>query len=374
MFLILLFQLFLYVPFILGFPASHTTKSVKEAIAEHTSIHSSSHSERASKISDAKYGHTSSASSTLSPSILASNFPIASEYSDGEIIDISKIAPQLIKDMGKDVDDGGKDQSQKTTDMNTNGGNLLESVSGGLWGKDTGNGTSAVSTKPKASTSKTFSSISKRTVPKSFTACLKSYKVEYLDSKSKDYNQYSSPYNQRIKNKADVIVVARDIKDIADSVYCASKSDVTVQARAGGHSYASYSSGNSKGGLVIDLRYLDSVKYSSKSNTAIVEGGIRLGKGRHHMKFLFHSNSQIGNLGLALLSKGRAISHGDCPAVGLAGHSLHGGFGYTSRMWGLSTDFIIGLDVVTADGKVKYVSQTKEPDLYWVGGLISLYP
>jgi FAD/FMN-containing dehydrogenase len=71
-------------------------------------------------------------------------------------------------------------------------------------------------------------------------------------------------------------------------------------------------------------------------------------------------------LGLALLENDRAISHGDCPSVGLAGHSLHGGFGYTSRMWGLSTDAIHGLEVVTATGDVEYCDDKKNPDLYWV--------
>jgi len=73
-----------------------------------------------------------------------------------------------------------------------------------------------------------------------------------------------------------------------------------------------------------------------------------------------------GNFALGAFSLGRAIPHGDCPSVGLAGHSLHGGFGYTSRMWGLSTDAIVGLDVVTADGRLRYVTQNKDEDLYWV--------
>ena len=73
-----------------------------------------------------------------------------------------------------------------------------------------------------------------------------------------------------------------------------------------------------------------------------------------------------GNFALGALYFGRAIPHGDCPTVGLAGHSLHGGFGYTSRMWGLSTDAIVGLDVVTADGNLRYVTENINPDLYWV--------
>lgn len=81
------------------------------------------------------------------------------------------------------------------------------------------------------------------------------------------------------------------------------------------------------------------------------------------------ADCEIGNLALGLLSFGRAIPHGDCPSVGLAGHSLHGGFGYTSRMWGLSTDSIVGLDVVTSDGMRRYASAQQNAELFWVSVL-----
>jgi FAD/FMN-containing dehydrogenase len=75
-----------------------------------------------------------------------------------------------------------------------------------------------------------------------------------------------------------VIVIAKSTNDVADAVLCAYQSDVIVQARAGGHSYAAYSSGDArKGVMVIDLRLLDKVKYAEGSKVAIVEGGIRLG-------------------------------------------------------------------------------------------------
>lgn len=40
--------------------------------------------------------------------------------------------------------------------------------------------------------------------------------------------------------------------------------------------------------------------------------------------------------------------------------------GYSSRMWGLTVDTIVGLDVILANGSFVHASQTEYPDIYWV--------
>lgn len=57
--------------------------------------------------------------------------------------------------------------------------------------------------------------------------------------------------------------------------------------------------------------------------------------------------------------------HGTCPGVGIAGHSLLGGFGHPSRMWGLAVDLILSLSIVLADGSLVTASERENPDLYW---------
>lgn len=61
----------------------------------------------------------------------------------------------------------------------------------------------------------------------------------------------------------------------------------------------------------------------------------------------------------------RRCPHGTCPGVGIAGHSLFGGFGYPSRMWGLALDSIVSLSAVLADGSFITASKDENQDLYW---------
>jgi hypothetical protein len=69
---------------------------------------------------------------------------------------------------------------------------------------------------------------------------------------------------------------------------------------------------------------------------------------------------RLGNLALGIYAQGeRALPHGTCPGVGIGGHFLHGGYGHASRLWGLSLDTIVGLDVVLANGTYIHASPTQ---------------
>jgi hypothetical protein len=100
---------------------------------------------------------------------------------------------------------------------------------------------------------------------------------------------------------------------------------------------------------VINLQGLHEIKLNTENNVAICGGGVRL-----------------GNLAQAVYDQGkRAISHGTCPGVGVGGHFTHGGYGHTSRNWGLALDHIVGLDVVLADGSLVTADSNHHTDLYW---------
>ncbi|KAI4940036.1 uncharacterized protein J4E92_001324 [Alternaria infectoria] len=75
---------------------------------------------------------------------------------------------------------------------------------------------------------------------------------------------------------------------------------------------------------------------------------------------------RLGNLGLGVYKQGQAaLPHGTYPGVGIGGHYTHGGFGYSSRRWGLALDTIVAMDVVLADGTQLHVTRTTHPELYY---------
>ena len=71
-------------------------------------------------------------------------------------------------------------------------------------------------------------------------------------------------------------------------------------------------------------------------------------------------------MALALYDQGqRALPHGTCSGVGIAGHALHGGYGYGSRKWGLTLDHIVALDVVLANGTQIHTTEINYPDIFF---------
>jgi len=135
-----------------------------------------------------------------------------------------------------------------------------------------------------------------------------------------------------------------DAADVSAIVRWATKTGVHIVARSGGHSYGGYSTVSN--GVVVDLQRLKRVAFSQER--ALVGAGARL-----------------GNIYNVLGNRGRAIPAGTCPSVGIGGHALGGGFGLASRAWGLASDNVLAVQIVTADGKVLVADPKHNPDLYW---------
>ncbi len=183
-----------------------------------------------------------------------------------------------------------------------------------------------------------------------FQDCLAAKNVPGFFATSSGFSQLAEPYNLRLAYTPAVIVVPTDAGQVADAVLCAAASNVKVQAKSGGHSYASFSSGGQDGSMVIDLQSFQDINVDPEEyHRAKVGAGVRL-----------------GDLALSLYNQSqRALPHGTCPGVGVGGHATHGGYGYSSRAWGLTLDLIIGADVVLANGSFVHVSAEEYPDIYY---------
>jgi hypothetical protein len=136
--------------------------------------------------------------------------------------------------------------------------------------------------------------------------------------------------------------------ELADIVKIGKANHLRVTARSGGHSYIANGLGGENGTLVIDMAKFTNVTVNPAAKTAVIETGNRL-----------------GDIALALNEFNLAMPHGTCPYVGLGGHASYGGFGFTSRMWGLTLDNILSINLVLANGTITKASKDVNPDLFW---------
>ena len=64
-------------------------------------------------------------------------------------------------------------------------------------------------------------------------------------------------------------------------------------------------------------------------------------------------------------STGFATPFGDSASVGLGGLTLGGGIGWLARPHGMTIDNLLAVDLVTADGELRTVTEASDPDLFW---------
>lgn len=67
----------------------------------------------------------------------------------------------------------------------------------------------------------------------------------------------------------------------------------------------------------------------------------------------------------AAASAGRYVQGGGCTTVGVAGLVQGGGFGNFSKAFGTAATSLLEAEIVTADGEIRVVNETREPELFW---------
>ncbi len=154
------------------------------------------------------------------------------------------------------------------------------------------------------------------------------------------------PNNLRFRHvRPEAIVRCRTPQMIGDVLSWCQDHEVPFALRGGGHSYAGFSTTR---GLLVDMSAMNTLDYDPATGRATVGAGAL--------------NQQIYD---ALRQAGRMMTHGRCPTVGVAGFVLGGGIGFNMRRLGLASDMLAASEIVTADGRVRSLSATEAPDLFW---------
>lgn len=158
------------------------------------------------------------------------------------------------------------------------------------------------------------------TLPSSLQSCLKNSGADAVYPSDSRYNTLAKPQNTNYQAHPEVIVVPSSAEQVAAIVRCVAteKGSVKLSPRGGGHSYAAYSF---SGQVVINPSKMKTISIDEAKKQVTVQFG-----------------QTLGPLAKAIGQKGYALPHGTCPTVGVAGHSMGGGWGFGSRKWGWLVD------------------------------------
>jgi len=161
---------------------------------------------------------------------------------------------------------------------------------------------------------------------------------------ARDYDLARKPAIARFHNVHPAAIVrCKTPGDVAEAIRFAQMIGLPTATRSGGHCFAGRSSSE---GIVIDVTPMNAVSVSGA--VATIGAGARLGE-------VYDS----------LDEHGLTIPAGSCPTVGIAGLTLGGGLGILGRKYGLTSDQLLGAQVVLADGRIVDCDDDHDPELFW---------
>jgi FAD/FMN-containing dehydrogenase len=161
-----------------------------------------------------------------------------------------------------------------------------------------------------------------------------------------EYDEARTIFNAMIDRRPGVIAQCAHVNDVVRALQFGRERGLELAIRGGGHSVA----GNAltHGGLVIDLRRMNSVSVDLGARAAVVGGG-----------------ATMSHLDLATGLYGLATTGGRVSTTGVGGFTLGGGGGWLDRKFGLACDNLLSVQLVTADGSVVVASEDENPELFW---------
>jgi len=160
------------------------------------------------------------------------------------------------------------------------------------------------------------------------------------------YEAARTVWNGMIDKRPALIAVCADVGDVTNAVRFAAERGLLLAVKGGGHSFPGKSV--CERGMMIDLSPMHSVAVDVARKTAVVGGG-----------------ALLGHLDTASLARNLATTTGIVSHTGVGGFTLGGGMGRIDRKFGLAIDNVLAADLIAADGKLRRVGATENPDLFW---------
>ncbi|HZI27559.1 MAG TPA: FAD-binding oxidoreductase [Gemmatimonadaceae bacterium] len=161
-----------------------------------------------------------------------------------------------------------------------------------------------------------------------------------------EYENSRTVWNGMIDRHPALIARCIGSSDVIECVRFAREQNLLLCIKGGGHNIAGLAVAD--GALMLDLALMRGVWADPHSSIAHAQAGCLLGD--------VDRETQLHGMAAVL---------GFVSLTGITGLTLGGGIGYLTRRWGWTSDNILGMDVVTADGRLVRASEVENGDLFW---------
>jgi FAD/FMN-containing dehydrogenase len=173
-----------------------------------------------------------------------------------------------------------------------------------------------------------------------------SLRGDLILSEDAGYDDARSIWNAMIDRRPALIARCLGVADVVKSVNFAREQNLMLSIKGGGHNIAGLALCD--GGLILDMSRMRGCWVDPTTRTAHAQAGCLLGD--------VDRETELHGLAAVL---------GFISNTGIAGLTLGGGFGYLTRKFGWTTDNLLSMEVVTADGRVVRASEKENQDLFW---------
>ena len=173
------------------------------------------------------------------------------------------------------------------------------------------------------------------------------FRGQLIEPSHPEYDEARRIWNGMIDRRPALVAQCSGAADVIAAVNFASRNDLIVAVRGGGHSIPGHSACD--GGLMIDLSRMRGVTVNPEHRTVRAQGGALWGDVDHEAQAF-----------------GLATSGGVVSTTGIGGLTLGSGSqSWLIRKYGNAADNLLSADVVTAKGELVHASERENADLFW---------
>lgn len=180
----------------------------------------------------------------------------------------------------------------------------------------------------------------------SIHSCLSNGGVQATVSTDDTWANDTASFQFRLPREPVSVAFPQDRTQVALALGCARNASVKVSVVSRGHSFQGYSFGN-PGNLVVDVASFTELSFDNATNQLTFGGGSNVGP---TAKYLWDNYR-------------RHFPHVRGSHVGLAGSSMGGGFGTTSRFLGIPADNLVSIEYMLYNGTI--ITANAGSDLLW---------